>query len=62
MKLVKVHIPFTDKETGRLHGVNEEIELSEERIAEIKAISVNMIEVIGDVAEVEKPKRTRKKN
>lgn len=57
MKLVKVHIPFTDKVTGKLHGVNEELELSEERIAEIKAISVNMIEVLG---EVKKPRKATK--
>ena len=55
MKLVKVHIPFTDKVTGKFHGVGEKLELSEERIAEIKSISVNMIEVIGEA----KPKRKK---
>lgn len=57
MKLVKVLIPFNDKATGKVHKVNEEIELSEERIAEIKAFNINMLLVIGDVP---KKKATKK--
>lgn len=59
MKLVKVLIPFTDKVTGELHKADSEIELSEERIAEIKAVNANMVSVIGEVQE--KPKKTSRK-
>lgn len=56
MKQVKVLIPFTDKVTGDVHKVNDEIELSDERIADIKAVNVNMLEIIG---EVKKPKKKK---
>lgn len=56
MKQVKVLIPFTDKVTGVVHKVNDEIELSDERIADIKAVNVNMLEIIG---EVKKPKKKK---
>ena len=62
MKRVNVLIPFTDKVTGEVYGENAEILLSDERIAEIKAVNVNMIEVIGEAegeAPVKKP-RARK--
>ncbi len=57
MKLVKVLVPFTDKVTGKAYNVNDDIELTDERIAEIKAVSVNMIMVLG---EAKKPKAEAK--
>ena len=60
MKRVKVLVPFTDAVIGDIYNVNDEIELSDERIAEIKAVNVNMIEVIGEV-EGEPAKKPRKK-
>lgn len=65
MKRVRVLIPFTDKVTGEVCVGNAEIELSDMRIAEIKAVNVNMIEVIGEVEEAAaapaKKPRARKK-
>lgn len=68
MKRVKVLIPFTDKVTGELRNIDDEIEMTDERIAEVRAVGVNMISVLGDVGEVTKeveptPKKktTRKK-
>ena len=60
MKRVRVLVPFTDAVIGDIYKVNDEIELSDERIAEIKAVNVNMIEVIGEVTE-EPAKKPRKK-
>lgn len=59
MKRVRVLVPFTDAVIGDIYKKNAEIELSDERIAEIKAVNVNMIEVIGEVEE--KPKKATKK-
>lgn len=49
MKQVKVLIPFTDKTTGKLQKAGKKLILSDERVAEIKAVNVNMIEVLGEV-------------
>ena len=56
MKRVKVLIPFTDKVTGKDHNTDDIIEVSDERLAEIKAVNVNMVLVLGD-AEQPKPKK-----
>ena len=56
MKRVKVLIPFLDKVTGKDHNADDIIEVSEERLAEIKAVNVNMVLVLGD-AEQPKPKK-----
>ncbi len=61
MKRVKVLVPFTDAVIGDIYKVGSEIELSDERIAEIKAINVNMIEIIGEVEEVPAKKPRKKK-
>lgn len=56
MKRVKVLIPFTDKIAGKDRNADDIIEVSDERLAEIKAVNVNMVLVIGDVEP--KPKKT----
>ena len=61
MKRVKVLVPFTDAVIGDIYKVDCEIELSDERIAEIKAINVNMIQVIEEVEEVPAKKPRKKK-
>ena len=61
MKLVKVHIPFTDKVTGTQYNSGDEIVLTDERLAEVKAVNVNMVSVIGEAEEEQKKPRTRKK-
>jgi hypothetical protein len=58
MKKVKVLIPFTDKVTGEVHAKDAEVLLSDERIAEIKLVNINMVSVLGD-AEAEEPKKPR---
>ena len=55
MKRVKVLIPFTDRVTGKDHTTDDVIEVSDERLAEIKAVNVNMVLVIGNVEP--KPKK-----
>ena len=60
MKRVKVLIPFHLKATNTDHVPGDEITVSDEQLARIRAINVNMVLVLGD-AEEAKPKRTRKK-
>lgn len=56
MKRVRVLIPFTDRVTKELRKVNDELDMTEERIAEVRAVSVNMISVLGEAEE--KPKKS----
>jgi hypothetical protein len=58
MKRVKVLIPFTDKVTGKDHITNDIIEVSDERLAEIRAVNVNMVLEIGEA----KPKKKAANN
>ena len=59
MKRVKVLVPFIDSATGVLHEAGTEAELSEATIERTKAISVNMVLVLGDTEE-EAPKAPKK--
>lgn len=59
MMKVKVLIPFTDKITGKHYAADDIIEVSEERLAEIKAVSVNMVLVLGEVKKKAKAKTTK---
>ena len=54
MKRVRINIPFTDKVTGRDYVTNDEINMTEERIAEVRSVGVNLISVLGEVDEPEK--------
>lgn len=54
MKKVKVLVPFTDRVTKKAYVKDAEVTMSDERIAEVKAFDVNLIEVIG---EVKKPRK-----
>ena len=58
MKRVRVEIPFIDRVTGEAYEANAEITLTEERIAEIRTVNVNMLSVLGD-AEPAEPKKPR---
>lgn len=53
MKRVKVLIPFIDKYTGKDYDVDDVIEVSDERLAEIQSVNINMVLVLGEV----KPKK-----
>jgi hypothetical protein len=59
MLRVEVLIPFIDKETSNVRVKGEIFEISEERLAEIKSVNVNMVLVLGEVET--KPKKTTKK-
>jgi hypothetical protein len=58
MKRVRVEVPFIDKVTGAQYEANAEIMLTDERLAEIKSVNINMVTVLGD-AEAEEPKKPR---
>ena len=60
MKKVEVLIPFHNKDTKKDQVVGDVIEVSEEKLAKIREINVNMVQVLGDVEEVKKPKTTKK--
>ena len=74
MKRVEVLIPFHNAETKKDQVVGDVIEVSDERLAEIREINVNMVLVLEEVKktvtkvktketepkEVKKPKRTKK--
>lgn len=60
MKRVEVLIPFHNSDTKVDQVVGDVFDVSEERLAEIRAINVNMVQVLGDVEEVKKPKTTKK--
>jgi hypothetical protein len=59
MKRCEVMIPFHMKATDTDHVPGDVIEVSDEQLANIKAINVNMVLVLGEVEA--KPKRSRKK-
>lgn len=52
MKSVKVLIPFHNKDTKVDQVPGDVIDVSEERLEEIRTINVNMVLVLGDVEEV----------
>ena len=55
MKICRVNIPFKDKVTGKIHKVDDELLLSDERIAEIKAVNPGFVVEIGVVPEEPEP-------
>lgn len=61
MMKVKVLVPFIDKVTGELHNADDIIEVSEERLAEIKAVNVNLVLVLGEAEEKPKAKKQKAK-
>ncbi len=66
MKRVRVEYPFHLNETGKDYVPGDEIEVSEDALARIVALSVNMVTVLGDASAKaeetteEKPKPKRK--
>lgn len=56
MKRVRVLIPFILGDTGELLNAGKEVDLTDEQLARVKAVSPNMVEVLG---EAKKP-RTKK--
>ncbi len=66
MKRVKVEIPFHLIATNTVHVPGDVIEVSEEQLARIRAVNINMVSVLGDVEEpvqeepVQKKRKPRK--
>lgn len=55
MKKVVVNVPFFDRYTGELHKADgKPIEMTEERVAEVKEVNPNFITVVGNVEEPKK--------
>lgn len=52
-KLVLINADFNDVYTGELHEATEKEVMTDERIAEIKAVNPDFITVIGSVEEPE---------
>lgn len=48
MKKVRVLVPFILGDTGELLKAGNEVEVTEEQLARINAVSPNMVEVLGD--------------
>lgn len=59
MMKVEVLIPFIDKITGEHRAAGDIIEVSEERLAEIKAANINAVLVLGEVKKKAKAKTTK---
>lgn len=59
MKLVKVLNPFMEAETGKLHKVGDEVNVSEDIIDRALAINPNMLLVLGEAKAT--PKKVTKK-
>ena len=62
MKRVEVLIPFHCKATNKEYIKGDVIEVTDERLAEIKAVNVNMVLVLGEVVKKKattKPKTTK---
>ena len=58
MKLVKVLIPFNMDD--KTYAPNDEIKVTDEQLARIRKISVNMVLVLDEVEEKPKKKTTKK--
>lgn len=54
-KLVLVNVDFKDVYTGKLHKAGDREEMTDMRIAEIKAVNPDFVTVIGAVEEDEVP-------
>ena len=62
MKRVEVLLPFHCKVTNKDYVKGDVIEITEERLAEIQAVNVNMVLVLGDAVKKKattKPKATK---
>ena len=60
MNLCRVLIPFTLSDTKKDYVPNDEIELTDEQLSRVRAINVNMVEVVSKVEEKPKRKTTKK--
>lgn len=61
MKRVQVLLPFRNVDTNEVHVAGDVIEVSEEKLAKIRAVNVNMVLVLADVEPTEEVKKPRTK-
>ena len=61
MKRVKVEIPFHMIATDTDHNPGDIIEVSEEQLAKICSVNINMVSVLGDVTEQDEPEKPKKR-
>lgn len=61
MKRVEVLIPFHSKATNKDHIKGDIIEVTEEQLADIRAVNVNMVLVLGDVVKKKAATKTKTK-
>lgn len=61
MKRVKVLLPFYSKATGNFQEPGDIIEVTDEQLAKIRNINVNLVLVTEEVEEKPKAKKTKKK-
>lgn len=60
-KIVLVNIDFKDVYTGKLHKAGDKLEMTDERITEVRSVNPEFVSVIGTAAEkTEKPKAAEK--
>lgn len=52
-KIVLVNVDFRDVYTGEMHMAGSKCEMTEARVAEVKAVNPEFVSVIGTVAEQE---------
>ncbi len=61
MKRVKVLIPFHSRATGKDHIPDDIIEVTDEQLAAIREVNVNMVLVLEDVEKKPKTKKQKAK-
>lgn len=54
-KIVLVNVDFIDAYTGKLHKAGDRVEMTDERIAEVKAVIPEGVSVVGKVEEPAAP-------
>ena len=54
-KIVLVNVDFIDAYTGHLHKAGDRVEMTDERIAEVKAVIPEGVSVVGKVEEPAAP-------
>ena len=57
-KIVLVNVDFKDAYTGELHKAGSKCEMTDARIAEVKAVNPEFVSVIGAVTEPEQAAAT----
>ena len=58
-KIVLVNIDFRDVYTGKLHKAGDKVEMSDERITEVRSVNPEFVSVIGTAEKAEKPKASK---